>query len=208
MLQRSFWLALTLVAWVLPDTAQAQWQHPHGESANTGFARVNTLPAQRPRMTQPLGHLAPGVNPVVGPSGMVYVGNLEGELRAFNANGIPAWTRKLNSMHGGIYGSPVVGRDGSVYVISTIQYRDHRDGVEAHRFESFLHKFTAGGGWLFAVPFPEHNAFWPEFRGRGATNAAPNIWFNFYDFWQQHPPKDPSARPTHRAHRDDPESSR
>lgn len=40
------------------------------------------------------------------------------------------------------------------------------------------------------------------------ARSAPYNWFNFYDFWQQHPPKDPSARPTHRAHRDDPESSR
>jgi outer membrane protein assembly factor BamB len=161
----------------LPVSVSAQWRHPHGESANTGFSRVDTLPAQRPRMTQPLGHLAPGVNPVVGNDGMVYVGNLDGEIKAFNADGTPAWTRQLYSLQGGIYASPVISSDGSVYVISTVHYRDHRGGVEAQRVESYLHKFTPGGGWLFTHPFPEHNTFWPEFTGRGATNAAPNIWF-------------------------------
>ncbi len=173
------WLSLLMLfaMWLPSLQAHAQWRHPHAESANTGLSKVDTLPAQRPRMLQPLGHVAPGANPVIGNDGMLYIGNLEGELRAFNVDGTPAWTRKLNSMHGGIYASPVIGSDGSVYVISTIHYRDHRNGVEAKRFDSFLHKFTPGGGWLYVVPFPEHFTFWPEFSGRGATNAAPNIWF-------------------------------
>ncbi|MET0986538.1 MAG: hypothetical protein ABW034_14145 [Steroidobacteraceae bacterium] len=176
-MHRALGLLLALAVWLPPLPAAAQWRHPHGESANTGFSSVDTLPAQRPRMTQPLGRLAPGANPVVGNDGMVYIGNLSGELKAFNANGTPAWTRQLNSLQGGIYASPVIGSDGSVYVVSTIEYRDHRGGVEAHRYESFLHKFTPGGGWLYAMPFPEHNTYWPEYTGRGASNAAPNIWF-------------------------------
>ncbi len=40
------------------------------------------------------------------------------------------------------------------------------------------------------------------------ARSAPYNWFNFYDFWQLHPPKDPSARLADLARRDDPDASR
>lgn len=40
------------------------------------------------------------------------------------------------------------------------------------------------------------------------VRSAPYNWFNFYDFWQLHPPKDPSSRPADLARRDDPDASR
>lgn len=46
--------------------------------------------------TQPLGPIAS----VVDPDGTVYIGNLNGELRAFRTDGTPYWTRGINSMHG------------------------------------------------------------------------------------------------------------
>jgi hypothetical protein len=100
--------ALTAVS----SLSHAAWESAHSDSANTGFVMVATAPAQHPPQTQPLGSIAPGANPVVGPNGDVYIGNLEGELRAFHADGTPYWTRKLNSLHGGIFAAPVVGADG------------------------------------------------------------------------------------------------
>ena len=128
--------------------------------------------SQRP----PLGTIAPGADPVVNSNGDVYIGNLQGELRAFHADGTPYWTRQLNSLHGGIFAAPVIGADGSIYVVSSIHYTDHRDGVANARNDSYLHKFTSGGGWLFAIPFPEQYSASPTIKNRGATTAPPNIW--------------------------------
>src|SRR3954468_25032675 len=94
-----FITAFTAIA----STGHAAWQNAHGDNANTGFEMVDTAPARMTSMQQPLGSIAPGANPVVGPSGGIYIGNLEGELRAFHADGAPYWTRRLNSTHGGIF---------------------------------------------------------------------------------------------------------
>jgi hypothetical protein len=145
------------------------WQHAHGSSTNTGFSRVDTAPAASHRSFTYIGAIAPGANPVIGPDGTVYIGNLQGQLHAFHPDGTPYWTRQLNGLHGGIVAAPVVGDDGSVYVVSSVHYRDHRSEVSRERNDSYLHKFSPGGGWYFAMPFPEHS-------DGGATNAPPNIW--------------------------------
>jgi hypothetical protein len=49
--------------------ANATWQHDHGDSTNTGFARIDTDPAASPKQFAQLGPLAPGANPVIGPDG-------------------------------------------------------------------------------------------------------------------------------------------
>ena len=164
----------TLLAGAVP--ASADWPSAHGNSANTGFAMVDTAPAYWPSAQQPLGFMAPGANPVVGPDGTLYVGNLQGQLRAFHADGTPYWTRQINSLHGGIFAAPAVGADGSIYVVSTIHYRDHRGGVTNDRNDSFLHKFLPGGAWVFATPFPEEFSDSLATANRGATTAPPNIW--------------------------------
>jgi hypothetical protein len=157
--------------------AHAAWEHAHGNSANTGFAMVDTQPAWPWWVqTQPLGAIAPGAGPVVGPNGEVYIGNLQGELRAFHADGTPYWTRELNRSHGGIFASPVVGADGSIYVVSSVRYTDHRDGVTNNRTDSYLHKFSPVGAPVFVMPFPEEFSDVPEAKNRGATTAPPNIW--------------------------------
>lgn len=155
----------------------AAWETAHGDSDNTGFARVDTAPARSPKQFAQLGPLAPGANPVIGADGTLYIGNLQGQLLAIHADGTPAWTRQLNANHGGIYAAPAIGADGSIYVVSTFKYRDHRgEATGSTHFESWLHKFTPGGGWVFASPFPEHFSFFVDHVGRGATTAAPNIW--------------------------------
>ncbi len=147
------------------------WQHAHGSSANTGFAKVDTAPAASHRPFTYLGAIAPGANPVVGPNGDVYIGNLQGQLHAFRPDGTPYWTRQINGLHGGIFAAPVVGNDGSIYVVSSIH------DANLKRNDSFLHKFSPGGAWVFATPFPEHSDFTNSARAdRGATTAPPNIW--------------------------------
>jgi hypothetical protein len=167
--------ALTAIALAaLAGTSHAAWQHAHADSANTGFELIDTAPAQWTAVQQPLGSVAPGANPVIGPNGDLYIGNLEGEVRAYHADGTPFWTRKLDS-YGGIFASPVVGADGSIYVVSTIHYVDHRGGIN-DRNDSFLHKFSPGGAWIFHTPFPEQFSASPTIANRGATTAPPNIW--------------------------------
>src|SRR5262245_7075366 len=148
--------------------ARACWVHAAGDSANTGFARVDTEAAIRPSQLAALGPLAPSANPVVASDGTLYIGNLAGELRAFHADGLPYWTRQLNSEHGGIFAAPLIGADGSIYVVSTVHYTDSGENA------SFLHKFTPAGAWVYWQPFPKSKMY-PATDG-GATTAAPNMW--------------------------------
>jgi hypothetical protein len=75
---------------VVAAPASGAWDHPHGDSENSGFANVVTAPAVRPMQLVPVGELSAGAGPVVGPDGTVYVGNLFGQVFAFHANGSPA----------------------------------------------------------------------------------------------------------------------
>jgi outer membrane protein assembly factor BamB len=129
--------------------AHAAWQHAHGDSANTGFEMIDTAPA-RWSQTQLLGSIAPGANPVVGPNGDVYVGNLEGELRAFHADGTPYWTRKINSLQGGFFAAPVVGADGSIYAVSSV----HSATASSQRAQRFFSAKFAPGGSSSLEAFP------------------------------------------------------
>jgi hypothetical protein len=162
--------AAALVTVALP--ARAAWDHPHGDSANTGFAKVLTPRAVQPMQFVPVGELSSGAGPVTAPDGTVYVGNVFGQLLAFDANGTPAWSRQLPSGQW-ITSSPVLGADGSVYVVS--ETRGLIEGSNSDFFyESTLHKFTPGGDLLFQAPFPQHSGIFST--GRGDANAAPNIW--------------------------------
>jgi len=87
-----------LVAGVLP--ASAQWRYAHSNAANSGFARVDTLPALSPNVYL-AGPVAPGANPVIGPDGTVYLGTIDGVLHAYHPNGSTYWSRKINPEHGG-----------------------------------------------------------------------------------------------------------
>jgi hypothetical protein len=164
-------LAVFLILGVA-SPSRAQWPTAHGSPANTGFARVDTLPATVPAGYANVGKVAPGANPVVAPDGTVYIGNLAGELIALHPDGSPYWSRKLNAEHGAIFASPAVAADGSIYVVSSLSYRDPSDN--APLFASFLHKFSPGGGWIFWRPFPKAGVY--PFRDGGATTAPPNIW--------------------------------
>lgn len=150
--------------------SQAAWEQGRGNGGNTGFARVNTATARKPLVSVPIGNVI-AANPVVAPDGTVYIGNIDRELMAFRPDGTPYWKRKLGSLHGGIFAAPAIGADGSVYVVSSVRYRDHREGADGSVvMQSYLHKFSADGAWLYAAPFPE------QFGSNPTTDAAPNIW--------------------------------
>ena len=162
--------------------AGAVWDHAHGDSANTGFARVDTAPALKPQQTVQVGTLAPGAGPVVGPNGTVYVANMTGKVLAFHPDGTPAWNRILH-IADPYLASPVVGADGAVYAVSVRKEHDrdrtgHLNQVYT-RYESTLRKFTGDGGVLWSVRLPavpKDPPPSPSLAGWPLASTAPSIW--------------------------------
>ena len=162
--------------------AGAVWDHAHGDSANTGFARVDTAPASKPQQTVQVGTLAPGAGPVIGPNGTVYVANMTGKVLAFHPDGTPAWNRILH-IPDPYLASPVVGVDGSVYAASVRKEHDrdrsgHLNQVYT-RYESTLRKFSGDGGVLWSVRLPavpRDPPPSPSLAGWPLASAAPSIW--------------------------------
>lgn len=148
--------------------ASAEWRHARGDSRNTSFERVNTSLAVKPRLIH-TGPISPGVNPVIGVGGTVYVGTLTGELRAFRADGTPLWTKQLRAGTGGVYAAPVVGSDGSIFVVSMVP-----ETKETKVNESFIHKFTPNGDYAWQWSFPKSKRH--PFTDTGITTAPPSIW--------------------------------
>jgi outer membrane protein assembly factor BamB len=170
--RRSIRSALSSVALMLlfpSGPAAGSWDHLHGNAANTGSADVFTAPASLPsRRVAGIGTVAPGAGPVIAQDGTVYVTNLQGLLKAFTPAGDQKWMRDTPGRR--IVASPVVGADGSIYVVGTRMSRDHRGGRNFVRYDATLFRFTAGGGLLWSTDFPDKG------MGTGATSASPNIW--------------------------------
>jgi hypothetical protein len=158
----------------LPDAGA--WSHPHGDADNSGFADVVTAPAgPGPVMLRNKGTFAPGVGPVIGNGGLIYIGSEQGRLFAFRPDGTEAWRRLLLNEQS-IKASPVVGADGSVYVVGVDSFHDRSVTPPVLRRRSTLYKFTAGGGLLWTTDFPDFYSSFPSTEGRGYTTAPPNIW--------------------------------
>ena len=170
------WAAALAAALLAGVPAHAgTWDHPRGDAANTGFIDVTTAPATAPVLTAPgLGVFAPGAGPVIGTDGTAYVGNFHGEVRAIRSDGSQAWKRTL--LRGqAIIASPVIGADGSIYVVGTAWplIRDHVGGAEFRRYDTTLYRFSSTGAMQWSTNFPEAT---PGSSGTGAAPAAPNIW--------------------------------
>lgn len=150
-------------------TSSPAWDRAHSNGTNTGYASVTTKAAGAGSVSIPnIGSFAVGAGPVLANDGTVYIGNEQGKLMAFRADGTPYWSRDIT--HGqSIVASPVIDSQGNVYVIGVKAMRDHTVTPTVTRMEATLHKFTASGGWLYQMPFPQY------YNG-GATTAAPNIW--------------------------------
>jgi hypothetical protein len=158
---------------ILAALSHAAWDHAHADSANTGFTALVTAPAALPMQFAPVGELAPGAGPVVSPDGMVYIGNLYGQVLAFHADGTPAWSRQLPQGQW-VPSSPVIGADGTVYVVAEAQALV-AGTTSDYRYESTLHIFSSTGGWLYQAPFPQRWGGYP-FSSRGDAGAPPNVW--------------------------------
>ncbi len=159
--------------------ARAGWEHPYGDSANTGFAAVVTKPAGAGSVSVPgLGTFAPGAGPVIAADGTVYLGTMEGKLIALRADGSPYWTRQLPGRQG-IMTPPVVGTDGSVYVVGVSHKIDHRGGETTPKsiYEATLYKFTGSGGMIGnGTAFPENQHIAQPYIYGPQNTGAPNIW--------------------------------
>ncbi len=159
-------VAAALIA--TPSFAQASWDHPNGDQARTSFARVVTAPAVRPSRIVPVGELQVGAGPVIAPDGTVFIGNLYGQVLAFHADGTSAWGQQLPAGEW-VTASPVLGAEGSVYVISETQ--KPVDGSSEFVYELALNKFTDAGVPVYRVPFPQHTTLFRD--SRGDANAPP-----------------------------------
>ena len=137
------------------------WETAHGNPDNSGFADIATAPATQPRTIENIGSFARGAGPVIAPNGTLYIGNEQGKLMSFKADGTPGWSREVGSGES-IVASPAIGQDGTIYVVSMKQAEDKR-------IDSTLHRFNATGGYLGKTVFPDHN-------GGGGTTASPNFW--------------------------------
>lgn len=160
----------------------ANWDHAHGDATNSGYLPVATKPARGPSTTiANIGTFAPGAGPVVGPDGTVYVGNEQGVLWAFRADGSAYWHRSLSRTGEAILASPVVDTDGSIYVVGVYAYTDHRVSPAVKRSQSRLYRFLPGGGLAWSTLFPTHYPSVPQNADQGATTATPNIWHSGSD---------------------------
>jgi outer membrane protein assembly factor BamB len=145
------------------------WNHPLGDAANTCFANVRTQAAGvADARVDGLGGVRPGLGPVIGPDGTVYLANASG-LRAFSPTGELRWH---GSGSGSMGTSPVVGHDGAVYCVDQVQVVDHRGHGTDYSYVATLHRFEPDGhlAWSTRVPGPT------AVDETGASNAAPSIW--------------------------------
>jgi hypothetical protein len=142
------------------------WPTAHGDPANSNGVDVRTAPAINPMTSVPLRDIAPGVNPVIAPNGTLYIGNERGTLMSFSPDGTPGWSRDLGGFQS-VRASAAIGSDGSVYVIGSAQIRDNTTDPASLKYVAELHRFTAGGGWLWHVPLGEPVP--------GLTYSPPNI---------------------------------
>lgn len=165
--RRRSWLSAAFLLLASAGPAMA-WERPHADGANSGFADVATIPAERPRTIPSIGSFAPGSGPVTAADGNVYLGNTEGQLIALQADGTARWRAAITPGFS-IVASPVVGSDGSIYVIGTRTVKNQQVSPPLVRYDSSLYKFTPAGQLAWQTRFPN------GFDGPKAT-AAPNIW--------------------------------
>lgn len=151
--------ALTvLLALAPPPALAASWSHAHSDAGNSGFLDVPTIPARVPVATVGgIGTYAAGAGPVVAEDGTVYLGDEQGDLRAFDRDGKPLWTRTLGNGLS-IQASPVVDVDGSIYVTGVSAATDHRVDPPVILRQSWLFRFAPNGDLVWKTRFPDHGS--------------------------------------------------
>jgi len=155
-------------------TASAQtWNFAHGGADNAGFAGIETSPiitTSKPKIVAGIGPVVSGSGPTISTNGTAYIGNAYGVVKAISRTGTLNWTATVDEAR--IPVSPIVGEDGSVYVIGAgSRIHDHRPGAK-YQAVSTLYKFDKNGvlQWKVAMPVTHHN---PKIEGGGIVNGAP-----------------------------------
>jgi outer membrane protein assembly factor BamB len=136
------------------------WNQIHSDARNSGFNAVHSVSAQ-PQVklwTAPVGQISLS-SPVVGPDGVVYIGNLAGEAVAINPDGTPRWRVRLGSS---IVAPPAVDM-GSGEILYVVQ-----NPVTPTEYLSFLYRLSPAGEILTVSTEQNLN-----------TSAAPKIWGNY-----------------------------
>ena len=157
--------AALLLASVLDALA---WERPHADGPNSGFADVDTLPAERPATVSGLGTFAPGTGPAIAADGTVYLGSMEGQLIALEADGTRKWAVNIEPGYS-IVAPPVVDSTGGIYVVGTRHVRNDQTNPVLHRWDSIAYRFNAKGIMNWSTVLPN------GFDGPNVS-AAPNIW--------------------------------
>jgi hypothetical protein len=163
----------------------ARWQQYHANGANQGFIPVHSTLSLQPKWTLEIGPVGYGA-PVLGLDGTIYVATLKGELVAVDPNGSIKWRASLLSKprsHDMATGSPAVGQNGNIYVITTLNLniRDHRGGGTTFKKSrrSTLHCVTPAGALVWSSEFPANTST----NGLGGyTTASPKVWGNNRQF--------------------------
>lgn len=164
---RISFLALTAMSIALTQPAAA-WERPHADGANSGFADVETLPAAAPAVVPGIGTYAAGSGPAIAPDGTVYLGNKEGQLIALQADGARKWAQNITPGFS-IVAAPLVGSDGSIYVVGTRTVKNEQVNPPLFRDDASLYKFTPAGTLAWETRFPS------AFDGP-SSSAPPNLW--------------------------------
>lgn len=164
---RILFLALTAMA-IAPTHQATAWEQSHSDGANSSFADVETLPAAAPAVVPGIGTYAAGSGPAIAPDGTVYLGNKEGQLIALQADGARKWAQNITPGFS-IVAAPLVGSDGSIYVVGTRTVKNQQVNPPLTRYDTSLYKFTPAGALAWETRFP--NAF------DGPTSSAPpKLW--------------------------------
>jgi hypothetical protein len=152
----------------LPIGHAAAWERPHSDGPNSGFADVETAPAERPRTVASIGTFAAGAGPAIAPNGTVYLANQQGQVMSFQPDGTRGWTQQITPGFA-IVASPVVDSEGAVYVIGTRTVQNNQVNPPRKIYSSILYKFLPSGLRIWQADFPA------EFDGP-TVSASPNIW--------------------------------
>lgn len=157
------------------------WRQYHGNGANQGMMPVLTSIALKPKWIADIGSVG-CASPVISQEGCIYIGTLQGELIALNSDGSIKWRRATTTPEnpdypGMITGSPAIGYDGNIYVVSTVSatIEDRRSNVlrPVQMRRSSLHSFTPAGNRRWSYRFPVN----PVHKGLGGyTNSSPKVW--------------------------------
>jgi outer membrane protein assembly factor BamB len=134
------------------------WTQAYSDTENSGFNAVHSPPAADTlqKWVASVGPLA-FASPVIGPDGLIYVGNAAGELVALNPDGTEKWRRKIAQS---ILSSPAINKDTYQIIVSAQELTDGGYTSRLYRLDSIAALINVSSDTV-------------------VTSAAPKLWGNF-----------------------------